>query len=367
MSIQSLRLHELPDFIASTTYRRLATIPISPQRAWAQYHHPRAQPDDVVLLLYWDENADLMGYLGILPDVLVTEAGRERVAWMSCIWVSPAMRGKGVAKQLLAAAFDAWGDCLMGTEFTATAKSLYDGTGRFADLPDKEGLRCYLRPNLSYLLPAKSPKLAAFRWLWKGIDACLSIPNALRLATHPLRQVPPFGYAPEVDAEAWNWIQSLQTVPGFNRELAELQWITRYPWLVSGGIDNIDSRRYHFSTVEAHFSMVVVKIYNNENTELIGVLMLAQRGKNLKIPYAYFAEKHTASVVQVIYAHLYALRLDMLTTFHPLLIQYFKTQRSPFFALRRQRRLYIAAKPLAARLSGVSLSIQDGDADAAFT
>ena len=123
-----ITISELESFVQSPAFQQAANIPISTRRAISQANNPRAQPDDVALVLIYEKDI-LLGYLGLVPDYLYVNGQPERICWMSCIWVNPEARGKGIAKQLLHSAHERWEGRLLATEFTAPAKQLYDKLG----------------------------------------------------------------------------------------------------------------------------------------------------------------------------------------------------------------------------------------------
>ena len=106
MHFKSLQLKELGEYIYSDAYIRSDYIAISKQRALSQQRNPRARPEDVVLVLVY-EAEELVAYLGVFVDDLHFQTGIEHVGWLSCMWVNPKMRGKGIAKKLLQTVFEA--------------------------------------------------------------------------------------------------------------------------------------------------------------------------------------------------------------------------------------------------------------------
>lgn len=373
MLVQRIYHKDLLSFIQSDEYNNSPYLPISRHRAVSHAHNPRAKPDDLVLVLVYEEKGgEMVGYLGVFPDDLHFKdaEGKYQAAhggWLSCMWVNPLVRGKGIAKILINTVFEAWDYRILVTEFTPAAKGLYDRTGQFVDLLKTEGLRCYLRLNLAYLLPSKNPdKWKSWAWLLRGVDGIFNVFNSLRLALQA-RPNPIFRYVDALDEEAWALIEKYRHPQELLRRNADdLCWMLRYPWLLSGIADEA-AKRYHFSAVAKRFDFLCIKIYT-KNSVLVGFLVLSIRDKNMKIPYAYFAPEAIATVVAVIHKHLLDLRLDMLTVFHPLLVAYWEKQGKPFFMRRKMQRHYIISKVFENQLTMQGeVIVQDGDADAAFT
>ncbi len=365
MRIREIRHHQLQAYIDSEEYKRSEFVAISKHRALSQLRNPRAKAEDLVLVLIY-EGGEMVAYLGVLPDDFYFATGVEHVGWMTCIWVNPKMRGKGVAKKLLNTVFEAWDYKVLGTGFTPTAYGLYQRTGQFMDLAKPKGLRGYLRLNLAYLLSKKDPKWNKWKPFLTCIDVLFNIPNALRLKFYPIH-CPKFEYLSEIDAEAWAFVQATKGKELMNRNREDLQWIMRNPWLISSELNDHNAERYHFSATDKLFNFLTIKVYDND-LKMIGFLMLSIRDKQLKIPYIYYKKGAEEAVLQVVYKHLLELKLDMLTIFHQPLVEHLKNNTSPFFMKRNFQRHYIIGKVLREQLAATNgFIIQDGDADEAFT
>ncbi|BDS13261.1 GNAT family N-acetyltransferase [Aureispira anguillae] len=370
MQIREIYHHQLQAYIDSEEYKRANYIAISKHRALSHLKNPRAKADDLVLVLIY-EGGEMVAYLGVFADDLHFTTGIEHVGWLSCMWVNPIMRGKGIAKKLIHTVFEAWSYKILVTEFTPAAEGLYNRTGQFIDLAKPRGLRGYLRLNLAYLLPKKDPKWNKWAPLLSCIDGLFNLPNALRLqlkaASFLKLKGINFEYLSELDDETWAFIQKNKLPELMNRDRKDLTWLTRNPWLISSKLTDYNASRYHFSATDSSFNFLNVKIYNS-NLEVIGFLILSIRGKNMKVPYAYVQEGAADKVLQVIYKHLIALKLDMLTVFHPVLVKQIAKGKAPFFLTRNFQRHYIIGKVLEDQLVATpNFVIQDGDADAAFT
>lgn len=370
MQIKKIYHHQLQAYIDSEEYKKTRYVAISKHRAVSHIRNPRALPNDLVLVLIY-ENAEMVAYLGVFADDLHFSTGIEHVGWLSCMWVNPIMRGKGIAKKLIQTVFEAWDYKILVTEFTPAAHGLYNRTGQFLDLAKPKGLRGYLRLNLAYLLPKKDPKWNKWRPILSCIDGLFNIPNSWRLRLSAWNKLElkgtQFEYISELDEETWTFIQKQKSNELMNRGRADLNWLIQHPWLISSALKDYNAERYHFSATDRFFTFLNIKIYNS-NLELIGFVILSIRGKNMKVPYVYCLEGAEEMVLKVIYKHMVDLKLDMLTVFQPLLLSAIKKGKMPFFKLRTFNRHYIIGKVLEKPLMATpDFVIQDGDADAAFT
>jgi GNAT superfamily N-acetyltransferase len=370
MHFKSLKLRELKAYIYSDAYTQSDYIAISKQRALSQERNPRARPEDVVLVLVYEAD-ELVAYLGVFADDLHFENGVEHVGWLSCMWVNPKMRGKGIAKRLLQTVFEAWEYKILVTEFTPAAKGLYDRSGHFIDLAKPKGWRGYLRPNLATLLPKKSPNWQKWQPLLKLVDGVLALPNTLRLWLHPTPSIQKQGYSfeylAELDDEAWAFIQTQQNGELIHRNRAELDWLLSNPWLLQAPLQDRNAQRYHFSSVATSFYFLAIKVYNVK-LKVIAVIIMSYREGSVKLPYVYVQTGMEEVVWQLIDQHLLAMRAETLTVFQPQLVGILPKRKHPFFRLRAFQRHYIIGKVMQEALEATNTVIlQDGDADAAFT
>lgn len=374
MKFQTVTIAQLPDYLESEDYRRSAHIAISKQRALSHVRNPRAQSEDVVLVLVYETTRteeELVAYLGVFADDLHFKTGVQHVGWLSCMWVNPKMRGKGIAKRLLQTVFEAWNYRILVTEFTPAAKGLYDRSERFLDLAQPKGVRGYLRPNLATLLIKKDPKWNKWYPLLRCIDGLLAIPNALRLA---LRRAPDWRakgysieYLSELDAEAGAFVEAQQGGELIRRGVTELNWLLRNPWLLQAPLKDRNARRYHFSSVAKQVGFLCIKMYK-ANLELAALVILSTREGAAKLPYVYCLDGEEEVLWQMIDAHLLAMHIQTCTVFHPRMVAALQKRRSLFFKQRIFQRHYIIGTVMETDLEATgAFVLQDGDADAAFT
>lgn len=366
ISLRFITVGQLMAFIESPQYLQSEVVPISPQRAHAQAHNPHAAPDDIALILAYDEKNILRGYLGVLPDIVEN----QKVGWLSCIWVDNRVRGQGIAKNLVIAAEKAYSNRLLLTEFTPAAHQLYVKLNLFGDFARPQGLRCYLRADLQTILPNKKPFLRYVRPLLAAFDA---VANAI---------LSPFSYFKQGENE--KQLQKIkisyhaylpphisQYIKAFDQNQHRLSWIYNYPWLIAAPLPDDNSQKYHFSSVEKSFACVMVEL--SEKNALgeditIAFFMLNHRKNLLKIPYLYLSPKAENAVLAFISQYMRNAKLATFLCYQPALLAALKAQNFGFFTKKKQVRHYMASKELLTLIdNNQTLSLQDGAGDAAFT
>lgn len=366
MEIKTLTASQLINFIVTDEFKKMPVIPISSHRALSHSVNPRLEPNDVVMILAYKQG-NMVGYLGVLADRIFEKDNSFKCGWLSCMWVDPKLRGKGIAKQLLATAFSNWQNHILVTEFTPEAKALYDRSQNFDHLKSNSGLRCFMRFNLHEILPSKNPRLKPFTPLLKIGDGLGNLVNKFRLLFKPINTgVLHWKKTEEIDADVANFIDQAQSNSFERRGVVELNWILKNPWLKVSQ-QTIESKKYHFSSVADKFKNLCF-VARNPQSQPIAFLFLSIRNGHMKIPYAFFNETHSAEIAAKIYEVMLAEQVNMFTVFHPALVRHFSDSQTPFIYKRSIKRNYIIAKALSEHFHNkANIIIQDGDADCAFT
>ncbi len=364
--ISKLNRDELQTLIQSPEYQDLPFLPISAHRAISHIHNPRADRDDILLLLAYAEER-LVGYLGVLADWIFDLQGQKsKCGWLSCMWIDASQRGKGISKQLVRSALEAWDEKILVTEFTYPAQRLYEKIGAFKDLQKIEGIRLYIRSDLSKLLPPKGPHYRTFTPMWRIMDDVLNGLLDWRLrfvrTKSSLRTV----YVDRIDDEIATFIETRQEDQIFKRGGQELDWILSYPWIVEASAATSESKKYHFSSIAQRFAFAPVKCYNSDD-KLVAFLMFALRDNALKVPYCYLHDDYLHEVKSCIEDHILKWRISTCTLFHPKLVKLIGQSSTLALTKKPMRRHYIISKVFKDFSADQDYQIQDGDADCAFT
>ncbi len=364
IKIRQLNKRLLYDYIYSEEYSKLKYIPITKHRALSHINNPRANDEDVLLLLAY-ENTQLVGYLGILPDQIFYNNKFEKCGWLSCLWIDSEHRGKKIAFQLVKKSIEVWNERILMTEFTAPAKKLYDKTNNFLKLEEKKGIRLYVRFNLLTILPPKKDIFKRVKFLLKTFDF---ISNSLfdfrfYFLSNNLTNIQ-LEYINHIDREIDEFIKHKQQKQLFRRRADELNWIIKNPWILSSPTKDIISKKYHFTSLEKLFEFVPVKVFNKYN-ELIAFIIFAKRNEDLKIPYCYGDDLE--AIIKVINYHLVKWRVKTFTTFNEEIVSNLKSSSTTSLFKKEIKRNYIISSSFDTNLLEKNFRIQDGDADCSFT
>jgi hypothetical protein len=369
MIIKEITAGTLKDYIHSPEYKASAVVPISKHRALSHIRNPRVSSNDVILLLAYVEG-ELAGYLGVLADQINLKGKEEKVGWISCTWVDEGSRGKGVMKKLLREAFRLWDNKILVTQTSPEAEGSFNRSGLFSDPFQKYGIRGYLRFNLHELLPPKNNKLKGLKPLLKITDGLLNIFNDIRLFYFKSFQKfkkHNIEYINEIDTETELLIKKYSKLSNIsNRVGSDLDWIIKNPWVLAAPDSDTISKKYIFSSLDKHYSMMNIKLYD-EVGKLKAFIIMSTKRKHLKIPYCYFHPDDLQEIINLVYNHMMKMNLNMLTVFHPLLKKYILNHKTPFIYKKEIKQAYFISKAFENRIDPSTIEFQDGDGDCAFT
>jgi GNAT superfamily N-acetyltransferase len=363
MEIRTYTTGTILDFVSSEQFSRLRHLPVSKLRALSYAHNPRSESSDKILFVAY-ENDEVAGYIGALPEKIFYNGEWRRMTWLSCFWIDPEFRGKGLSKQLFDMAMHAWEDTAMITNMQPGTLQIYEKMGYFYDPYIITGIRGYLRFNLAEILPLRGGIFRRIKPLLRMVDFVGNIGNGIRLLFYPGYKVDPhihYEYVEEISREAEELINSCNQSYLNRRGKAELEWICRYPWVAEQDED-AGSLRYYFSSVAKRFFYQMVE-FSNEAGEVTGFLMLSVRNNHLTLPYVFYQPGLEPAIVKFLFNKMLDYQLNMLTVFHPQLSGLIRRSRTPFLFKKNILRPYFLPRTL----DLPAPAFQDGDGDGAFT
>ncbi|MCC7244445.1 MAG: GNAT family N-acetyltransferase [Saprospiraceae bacterium] len=363
--IQVIKVGELEAFVRSQLYRTSRVIPITPARAVSHARNPRAKPDDVALLLAVSDD-QMLGYLGAVTEQLQVKNGQVRVGWLSCLWVSPLLRGKGMATRLLREMTEHWRGYTILTEFAPDTRRMYERSGLFMESEPVLGVRGYLRPNLTDLLPPRRAIFGKIKPVLHLADYSLDLLNQVRLKFVGRKPQPEFRYLTCLDEQHDAFIRQWNQKELAQRDAQAINWFLQYPWIIQSTQPDSISKRYHFSLLANDFQQKALEIFDEKgNTRALAIL--GQRDRHLRLVAAWFDPNDVKEVANLIAHQMLAMNTAMFTCYHPLLSAYFARNKSPFFAVKPMRRTCMVSNELMGLLPTGPLVFQDGDGDVGFT
>ena len=365
MQIKEIKISDLQDFIESEIFTNSKEIPITPHRAISQINNPRADTNDVVLITAYNENNDLIGYVGALPDEIYC---KHKIAWNSCWYVNNTL-GKTIALPLFLQFVKKWNGKILLRDLTDHTRKIIQSLPYFEVVRVEYRTRYYTRFYLTDLFAKKWPSLAFLKIPLKFTDILLNSYIILRqyvwVKSHVIPKSIRSELVSQIDKQMSNFLQLHNKNELIQRGKDELDWIVNYPWVIEKTNNNESLiGKYYFSSVDKSFNFFRLKILN-EN-ELIGFLIIKERDRHFEIPYAYFDDNYLKDISVCLIKFMYSKKVRSLNVVNIKLKKSLKEIKLPYIYSHSKIQELFASKELL-RIVGKDFELQDGDGDVAFT
>ena len=288
MKVKELSIADLRLALQEDSLWNSKCIPITKHRANALVHNPRANPDDIALFVAYDQDEEVIGYLGILPDFIFVEESQYKIGWMSAWWVDPEQKKTGIGIVLFYKAFNAYEGKIAVSALSSSAQSVCEATKKMVPLKELKGFSGVLQINVSDFLSRKIPFLKKWTPVLKKLDVIPKVLNRCRfkrfLLKNPLPQDIQIEYLHTLDSSIGAFIEKQNRQELTQRGIEELNWITQYPWVLKGVLHDPSEEKYYFSSISKQFEQFKIKVLNKDN-QIIGFLIIQLRNHELKVQY----------------------------------------------------------------------------------
>ena len=367
MEFKTFTVADLEIALLSEDFWLTKTLPITKQKALSFCHNPRAEKDDPVLLVAYQDN-QVAGYLGILPDKIFFNNADRKLGWLTSWWVDPCIATKGVGAILLYKALNTYPEGVGVSGGSKEARKVLHGSRKFIVLKPLKGIDIRFRFNASKAILRKFPSLKTFRAWFKIADVVLDeIVNLRRLLwerRNNIRQRLTFEYISSIDEETGRFIERHYRHDLTRKGKAELDWIMTYPWIVSAPQKDSASRRYYFSSISARFFYLGVKVFEQGNG-MVGFLMLSVRNDRMSVVYSHFESRHAASIAAAAVYHALAMDVSTLRLYDEKLVESVSQLRCPSWSTQSISRGFFLSKAFA-DIPLADCRLHGGDGDFAF-
>lgn len=365
MQVLEIRVSELESFVQSDLWKRVEPKPITGLRAISQARNPRAQPDDVALIIAFGENV-LLGLAGLLPDW--SGAVQQLKTYSNSCWWAHPEKGRHLAVPLFLKALSRANQRMFLTDCTPHTYKILQQTGLFFFPETPAGLKGFLRIRPGELLPARFPGARKLLPLLKIADSALALIFFPYLKLNQglyAKKAPETVCKQSIDPEMEVFISQHSSREFTRRTAADLRWIMQYPWICEKtGSDFQEQLQYPFSHLVGQFSQYWLNVY--VSGKLAGLLFFSLRDGHMKIPYVYFDDQFAGKIVDAVYFQALKEKVVSLTVFNPRLVAAMKLQSKPFIFSKETKKLTAISKALAGEYENCP-EFQDGDGDVVFT
>jgi GNAT superfamily N-acetyltransferase len=387
IKIEKVKLEDLYDFtcaiFANPSFEKVA--PISLLRAESQSKNPHGRPEDVVLFVAFSGN-QCVGYHGLLPAIFNHGDNLSRVYWATTFFVAPDFRGQGIGKCLLEEIKNTKIDFIV-TQMTESAERAYKSSG-YKDI----GRLNYFQLRVDRLdfltgffdaiinfLRKESPdpkyRPSGIKRLKRSVYRFIKIIFYRIVGRNRLEQQRfSWKVVDQINESLWGTLDRQLIDPAFFPGLEAVNWMLKYPWVVSRSDRKAGMPNYYFSEVREIFRYVAIEINSPGEGLPKGFLVLSISHKRektrVKILDFYFNNPADGEIAVFLALKVAKAFLADRIEYPASLEIYFKKTIGFKKLIKKQSRLYLyypasRHSPLAVYHSKISFNYCDGDT--AFT
>ena len=329
MEIKPYSIADLRTVLSSNDFWLSKTLPITKHRAAAQIHNPRAEEDDIVLLVAYQSD-DIAGYLGVLPDRIFISDESYKLGWLTGWWVNPKLASAGLGTALLFKALNAYSQRIGVSGSSKDAGRVLQASRRFVAIDPLRGLEITLDAN------SDSGKQKHLK----------------------------FEYLSLIDEETDALIQAHNRQDLTRKEKVDLDWIMTYPWVLSAPQKDIAGKRFYFSSIARRFSYLGVKVFD-ERRGLIGFFVLKARDDKVSLIFSYFDNEDVDAISDAVLHHALAMEASKLSLYGNRMVDCFPKSGYPVRSTKSVSRGFLLTKPFENK-TWAACRLQGGDGDLAF-
>jgi len=367
MEFKTFTVADLKLALLSEDFWLAKTLPITKQRALSFCQNPRAEKDDPVLLVAYQDNR-VIGYLGILPDKIFFNNADHKLGWLTGWWVDPSIATKGVGAILLYKALNMYRERVGVAGGSKEARKALHASQKFVALDPLKGIAIRFRLNLSKTILRKFPWMKIFRVGFKVADVLLDeivdIRGFFWERRNTIRQRLTFEYGSSIDEETGRFVERHHHHDLTRKGKADLDWIMTWPWIISAPQKDSASRRYYFSSTSARFFYLGVKVFE-PNNGMIGFLMLRIRNARMSVVYSHFESRNAPTIAAAAVYHALAMGVSSLDLYDKELVKSISGLRCPCWSTRSISRGFFLSKAVA-DIPLADCRLHGGDGDFAF-
>ncbi|MBC7643466.1 MAG: GNAT family N-acetyltransferase [Flavobacterium sp.] len=298
--IKKIYKKNIPELFENTGFWNNEFLSISKHRLLAHYNNPNLENDDIVLLLAYLDN-ELVGYMGVFIDKITINNQEQKIGWLSTWWVHPKTKGSGIGREILNTMYKENNGKIGISQFTQSAKRVYDKSEYFVNLKQNIGIKAVLKSNLVFLIPEIKPTLKIFKPAFALFDSILNAVINVKLyfneksISTALKNIK-IEYLNAIDSETRSIINKYNSNHLSEKSNDFFIWLKKYQWVQEAPLlDFTEKSRYEFSMCDESFNIYLMKIIK-DNLQ-IGFIVLQKRNSTMKVLFAYYDKKNDSETV----------------------------------------------------------------------
>ncbi|GEM_PF-1964197 len=291
IEIKKIYKSDVSEVIDNEDFWNHSFLATSKHRLLAHFKNPHLEDGDLVLLLAYMQG-ELVGYMGVFIDIIRINNKTEKIGWLSTWWVDPKTKGTGIGRELLNTMYAENHGKIGISQFTPSAKRVYDKSGYFTTLKTNRGIKAVLRSNLSFVIPQLFPKSSKLAGFFNNVDHFLNffINIKLRfqrsLINKRLDNIQ-VEYLQTLDRETLLLINRFNTDDLSIKDQSFFEWLKAYNWVLKAPLLSLTNhRKYAFSIYDKAFEFSFIKVI--KDNRCVGFIVLQKRNYVTKVLFTYY-------------------------------------------------------------------------------
>lgn len=334
-------------------------LPITKHRAISQVNNPRADENDVVLLVAFYEQ-QICGYIGMLPDYLFVDGKKNKIAWLTAWWVDIKVKGQGLGYKLMGKAFSHYNNQIAAISPSSDSLKVFKQSEEFSFISYGESVNYVFR----YSKIVNSQKVSLLK---KTVFSVLNLFSSIKLNSWLKENLSNksvvFNEVNNFSSDLSNFIERQNTKSLFKWGKQEIEWLTTYPWIVSEKKKS-NTQHYYFSAYAKSFFYKNIEVKKDNKT--VAFFTLRFRDNFVTLPYVFFDNNNEELVLSIILYYIKKHNALTLTITNKILSEKLDNLHVPYL----KKDTFFNELMISNKFDFINYSdffIQDGSGDNAFT
>lgn len=368
--IRKIQKKEIPDLLEEKELWSHKFLSISRHRLQSHLFNPYAKDNDTVLIIAYLRK-EIVGYMGVFIDEIHFKKKSDKIAWLSTWWVDPSTKGAGIGRTILNEMYDVQDKKIGISQFTPSAKRVYDKSGLFTSLKVLQGCTVCVNYNYRLRLTNKIKVMNIFSNILYLVDNILNRYKKSKNKSYYNKLIKrnkeiQIDYLSYVSRENRDFLSKHNFNNLCKRDPVFFNFLKSYPWVQEAPIIELcyNNKKYHFSSYDYEFNHYVVQI-KKSSSEIIGFIVLLSRNQQLKVLHAYFDSNHKKIISEIIIMHAIKIGSNEITTYNSDLTEEFMNNKSIFTTKYYRTRESIISKAYK-EYNFDKYEFQFGDGDCSF-
>jgi hypothetical protein len=203
------------------------------------------------------------------------------------------------------------------SQFTPSAKRVYNKSNYFNSLKNNEGYKFVYRSNLSIVLPLANKRFLEIKNLLNFSDSFINIFINIKLKIHSLivkKRINDISieYINYIDDELEDYVNKKNSKHLSKKGNQFFSWLKNYNWVQEAPlIEIVKTEKYEFSMSAKKFNIYFIKILKQE--KIIGFIILQRKDSLLKVLFAYYDDSE--AIANLLLLHIIKLQIKQVVCY----------------------------------------------------